>query len=89
MGEATNELFELLDYFDIDQVICRLLVQQPDPCPVPDERKARPRSRDQLCLGGDEDVPFPGRAYFYRDDTLSYTEWMEEYRDSDPSWLTA
>lgn len=60
--------------------LCRLEVQQPDPCPVPEKRTARPQSKEQLCLGPGEEVPFPGREYFYRDDTLSYSEWKAEYR---------
>ena len=51
------------------------------------ERKARPPSRDELCIGPEEEHPFPGRAYFYRDDTLSYPEWKEEYRGESPAWL--
>lgn len=59
----------------------RLEVELPEKCPLPFERKAKPRGREDLCLEKDEDVPFPGRAYFYRDDTLTNREWRDEYRD--------
>ena len=39
-----------------------------------------PPGREELCLGPDEQVPFPGREYFYQDDTLSHNEWSEKYR---------
>ncbi len=50
------------------------------------DRKAHPPSREELCIGPDEEIPFPGRAYFYRDDTLEYDEWLREYRGREPSW---
>ena len=56
------------------------------PTIMPDELKARPQSRDELCIGAEEEHPFPGREYFYRDDTLSYSEWLEEYRGEEPGW---
>lgn len=46
---------------------------------MPDELKAEPPSREELCIGPNEDRPFPGREYFYRDDTLSYQEYQEQY----------
>lgn len=58
----------------------RLEVEHPQPCPLPDERQTKPRSREQLCLGGDEEIPFPGREYFYREDTLSHRQWKKRYR---------
>lgn len=58
----------------------KLEIEQVEKCPLPNERKARPRDREDLCLGGNEEVPFPGRAYFYRDDTLSHSEWQDEFR---------
>lgn len=39
-----------------------------------------PPDKEELCLGADDEVPFPGRAYFYQDDALSYDEWKERYR---------
>lgn len=87
MGNLLREWNERVNEDRVN--LCRLEVEQPDPCPLPDERKARPRSREQICIGGDEETPFPGREYFYRDDTLSYSEWLEEYRDSEPGWVTA
>ncbi len=60
---------------DEDRInLCKLEVQQPDPCPLPEERKARPRSREQLVLGPNDEKPFPGREYFYREDTLTHRE---------------
>lgn len=58
----------------------RLEVELPEKCPLPDERVADPRGREELCLKTSEEVPFPGRAYFYRDDTLSHREWRQKYR---------
>jgi hypothetical protein len=58
----------------------RLKVEQPEKCLLPDDRKANPRSKAELCLSNEEEVPFPGREYFYRDDTLSHQEWTEKYR---------
>lgn len=78
MGNLLKEWNERVDEDRVN--LCRLEVEQPDSCSLPDDRKARPRSREQLCIGQDEEVPFPGRAYFYRDDTLSHSEWREEYR---------
>lgn len=60
--------------------LCRLEVPQPDPCPVPEDRIAHPRGKEDLCLGPGEEVPFPGREYFYRDDTLTHSEWKKQYR---------
>ena len=51
------------------------------------ERKARPPSREEMCIGPNEEHPFPGREYFYRDDTLSYAEWKDEYRGESPAYL--
>lgn len=39
-----------------------------------------PPGREELCLMADEEVPFPGRGYFYEKDSLSYNEWTEKYR---------
>ena len=65
----------------------RLEVEMPETPPVlDDERTADPPGRGELCLGRNEEVPFPGRAYFYRDDTLSYSEWCQKYRDTEPAW---
>lgn len=44
-----------------------------------------PPSREEMCLSTEEEVPFPGRAYFYRDDTLSYRKWQKKYREEDPA----
>lgn len=52
-------------------------VPLPEKCNLPDHRKANPPSREEMCLGGDEEKPFPGREFFVRDDTISYTTWKD------------
>jgi hypothetical protein len=69
---------ERVDETDLN--LRRLEVELPEKAPISDERVADPRGRETLCLNGDDEVPFPGRAYFYRDDTLSHREWKEKYR---------
>lgn len=65
---------------DADEVNCRRLqIEPPTGCYRPFERKTKPRSRDQLVLGSDDKRPFPGRAYFYRRDTLSHREYCKHY----------
>jgi hypothetical protein len=39
-----------------------------------------PPGQEELCLSENEEVPFPGRGYFYEDDALTATEWREKYR---------
>lgn len=64
----------------IDEI--RELVSIPDePTTDPLEYlRELPPSREELCIGQDEEMPFPGREYFYQDDALTYAEWKEKYR---------
>ncbi len=56
----------------------RLEIQQPDPCLLPEDRLAEPQSREQMCLREDEEKPFPGREYFYRNDTLTHNQLSQK-----------
>lgn len=38
---------------------------------------------DPSLLGGEDEQPHPGRAYFYDEDALSWDEWHERYRSNE------
>lgn len=39
-----------------------------------------PPSREEMCIGPNEEKPFPGREYFMQENALSYKEWRERNR---------
>jgi hypothetical protein len=56
----------------------RLETPQPEPCPVPDDRKTRPPTREEMCLSPEEKRPFPGREFFERRDTTDWSDYKNE-----------
>jgi hypothetical protein len=53
----------------------RRSIKQPDSCPLPKRRKAKPPTRQEMCIAPDEEKPFPGREFFERRDTIDYSDY--------------
>lgn len=70
----------------IAEIQSRMTIPDEPPVDPLEYLRELPPGREELCLGSDEEVPFPGREYFYKEDSLSYTEWKKKYRNSDPDW---